>query len=255
MTPQKWLVVPDLQWRLKGPGMDERAMSALLKYARDNYWYGCLQLGDAMDWDWLSKYTEADRKAQENQRWNKEYEGFNKFLDKFQAAIRHKNPDAKIVIIQGNHDWRVQNAINKNPSLEGSMEMELKLHFQDRKIEFWKYWEHKRPYKIGKALFIHGQYTNDAHAKKHALNYNKNLFYGHTHDRQLYSKTIMGKTIQAESLGTLSRYDLSYMGNKPSNWSQCFATFYFWPNGNFNHYVTNVINGEFYDPTGKQYKA
>lgn len=177
----------------------------------------------------------------------------NKFTDEFVAAVRHKNKDAKIVILQGNHDYRVEVVMDKTPMYEGMLEMETNLRFRERGIEYWKYWEHGKPYKIGKALFIHGQYTNDAHAKKHALNYNHNLFYGHTHDHQLYSKTTMGRTIQAESLGTLSRYDLSYMGKKPSNWSQCIATFYFFPNGNFNHYVSNIINGEFISPEGKFY--
>jgi hypothetical protein len=64
----------------------------------------------------------------------------------------------------------------------------------------------------------------------------------------------MGKTIQAESLGTLSRYDLAYMGAKPSNWSQGFAVFFFRQNGEFNHYYTDVINHSFTSIEGKFYQ-
>jgi hypothetical protein len=208
-----------------------------------------------MDWDFISRWTAENARRIEGQRFLKEYEGANKFLDLLQAAARNKNKDAQIVILQGNHDWRIENVIDKEPKLEGMIEMEKNLHFDKRRITYWKYWEHRKPYKIGKALFIHGEYTNDAHAKKHALNFNHNLFYGHTHDRQLYSKTTLGRTIQAESMGTLSRYDLPYMGKKPSNWVQCFGTFYFQSNGNFNHYVTNVINHEFTSPDGREYKG
>jgi predicted phosphodiesterase len=251
MTTQKWLVIPDLQW----PYIDKKAVSAVFKYAKAHSWDGVMQLGDFMDWDFISRWTKENARRIEGQRFLKEYEGANKFLDEFQAVARAKNPKAQIVIIEGNHDNRIEQVIDKTPAYEGLLEMEKNLRFKERGIEYWKYWTHRKPYRIGKALFIHGQYTNDAHAKKHALNYNHNLFYGHTHDRQLYSKTTLGRTIQAESLGTLSKYDLSYMGHKPSNWTQCFATFYFRPNGTFNHYVTNIINGEFTSPEGKQYKA
>lgn len=249
MTYQKWLIIPDVQF----PYHDKKTISSILKYAADNHWDGLLQLGDFMDWDFISRWTADNARRIEGQRFIKEYEGANKFLDELQAAVRHKNPEARIVILQGNHDYRVEVVMDKTPMYEGMLEMESNLHLKERNITYWKYWEHRRPYRIGKALFIHGQYTNDAHAKKTALNFNKNVFYGHVHDRQLYTKTTMGQSIQAESLGTVSKYDLDYMGKKPSNWMQCIATFYFKPNGEFNHYVTNIINHSFIDPTGKEY--
>ena len=251
MKTEKWVILPDLQW----PYHDSRSVNAVLQYVNENYWDGLLQLGDFMDWDFISRWTKDNARRIEGQRFLKEYEGANKFLDLLQSAARNKNKDAQIIILEGNHDNRIEQVIDKEPKLEGMIEMEKNLHFAERRITYWKYWTHRKPYKIGKALFIHGQYTNDAHAKKHALNFNRNLFYGHTHDRQLYTKTTMGQSIQAESLGTLSKYDLAYMGKKPSNWMQCFATFYFQANGNFNHYVTNVINHEFTSPDGVEYKG
>lgn len=249
MTKQKWLVIPDIQF----PYQDKKTMEAVLAYAKDNHWDGCLQLGDFMDWDFISRWTVDNARRIEGQRFLKEYEGANKFLDTLQAAVRHKNPKAEIVILQGNHDYRVEVVMDKTPMYEGMLEMETNLHFKERKITYWKYWEHRKPYRIGKALFIHGAYTNDAHSKKTALNFNKNVFYGHTHDRQLYTKTTMGQSIQAESLGTVSKYDLAYMGKKPSNWMQCVATFHFRENGEFNHYVSNIINHKFVAPDGKEY--
>jgi predicted phosphodiesterase len=251
MGYEKWLVLPDTQW----PYIDKQAVKSVLSYAKSQRWDGCLQLGDFMDWDFISRWTKENARRVEGQRFIREYEGANKFLDEIQSAVRARNPKAKIVILEGNHDNRIEQVIDKTPMFEGMIEMEKNLHFKERGILYWKYWTHRKPFQIGKALFIHGEYTNDAHAKKHALNFGKNLFYGHTHDHQLYSKTTMGRTIQAESLGTLSRYDLVYMGRKPSNWSQCFATFYFKPNGTFNHYVTNIFNGEFIAPDGKEYKS
>jgi predicted phosphodiesterase len=255
LKAQTWLVLPDLQWRLHGLGHDERSLKAVLKYASEHRWDGVLQLGDFADWDFISKWTAENARRIEGQRFLKEYEGMNKFLDRIQKAARNKNPDAKIVIIQGNHDYRVEVVMDKTPMYEGMLEMETNLKFKERKIEYWKYWEHRKSYKIGKARFIHGLYTNGNHAKTTATQHNHNIYYGHTHDRQLYSKTTEGKTIHAESLGTLSKFELSYMGSKPSNWSQAFAIFYFRPNGTFNHYVIDIINHEFTSPEGKEYKG
>jgi predicted phosphodiesterase len=251
LNKQKWLVIPDVQF----PYHDKRTVNAILEYGRDNFWDGCLQLGDFMDWDFISRWTKENARRIEGQRFLREYEKANEFLDLFVDAVRYKNKDAKIVILEGNHDNRIEQVIDKTPAYEGMLEMEKNLRFKERDITYWKYWTHRKPYRIGKALFIHGEYTSDQHAKKHALNFNHNLFYGHTHDRQLYSKTTMGRTIQAESLGTVSKYDLMYMGKKPSNWVQCFGTFYFNEDGTFNHYVTNVVNHKFTSPDGKEYQS
>jgi predicted phosphodiesterase len=250
LKQEKWLVLPDLQW----PYVDYKTLRPVLAYIGENSWDGMIQLGDFMDWDFISRWTVDNARRVEGQRFLKEYEGANKFLDNLQAAVRNRNKDAEIVILQGNHDYRVEVVIDKSPMYEGMLEIEKNLKFAERKITYWKYWEHRKPYRIGKALFIHGQYTNDAHAKKTALNFNKNVFYGHTHDRQLYTKTTMGQSIQAESLGTLSKYDLLYMGKKPSNWMQCFAVFHFRPSGKFNHYVINITDHEFTSPEGIDYK-
>lgn len=253
MTKQKWLVLPDWQW----PYVDLKTWEAVLAYIRDNDWYGCVQLGDAMDWDFISRWTVDNARRIEGQRFLKEYEGMNKFLDTFQAAVRHKNPKAEIVILQGNHDYRVEVVMDKTPMYEGMLEMEKNLHFDKRKITYWKYWEHRKPYRIGKALFAHGEYTNDHHAKKMALTFGEPIYYGHTHDHQLYSRVMRGedKTITAESLGCLCRYDMPYMGHKPSNWQQGFAVFHFKPNGFFNHFFIDIFNHQFTSPEGKEYRG
>jgi predicted phosphodiesterase len=249
---EKWLVLPDFQW----PYHDEQTVNAVFKYASEQRWDGILQLGDFMDWDWCSKWTAENRLRQENQRFALEYEGANKFLDKLVKVVRNRNPLAQIVILEGNHDWRPEHVIEKQPSLKGMIEMEKNLRFKERGIYYHRYWTHRKPYQIGNALFVHGEYTNDAHAKKMAHAFDKPCFYGHTHDVQRYTRVVRGsdRTLIGQSLGCLCRYDLPYMGHKPSNWSQAFAVFYFQPNGYFNYYVTEIFNHSFTAPEGKEYK-
>lgn len=251
-TAQRWLILPDLQI----PYHDEDALVAVLKYAQTQRWDGCIQLGDFMDWDWCSRWTKENMRAAEGARFLEEYKLGNEVLDAIQYAVRKQNPACQITILEGNHDWRIENVIDKTPALEGLVEMEHGLRLKERNITYWKYWTHRRPYIIGNAWFIHGEYIGANHAKKTADAFHRNVFYGHTHDRMSATKTTaFGDSVQCESMGTLSRFDLEYMGHKPSNWMQCFAEFYFRPDGNFNHYVTNVINHSFTAINGTHWSA
>jgi predicted phosphodiesterase len=239
---ERWLILPDMQI----PYHDEDSLVSVLKYAQTQRWDGCIQLGDFMDWEWCSKWTKENMRAIEGNRFLAEYVMGNEVLDAIEYAVRKKNPKCQITILEGNHDWRVENVIDKTPALEGLIEMEKGLRLKERNITYWKYWTHRRPYIIGNAWFIHGEYIGANHAKKTADAFHRNVFYGHTHDRMSATKTTaFGDSVQCESMGTLSRFDLEYMGHKPSNWMQCFAEFYFRPDGNFNHYVTNVIDHSF----------
>lgn len=249
---ERWLIIPDLQI----PYHDVRSLLAVLKYAQTQHWDGCIQLGDFMDWEWCSRWTKENQRAVEGARFLAEYIVGNQVLDAIQLAVRRQNPNCQITILEGNHDWRIENVIDKTPSLEGLIEMEKGLHLDERNVTYWKYWSHRRPYIIGNAWFIHGEYIGANHAKKTADSFHRNVFYGHTHDRQSYTKTTAyGDSVECASLGTLSRFDLSYMGHKPSSWMQCFAEFYFRPDGNFNHYVTNVIDHSFTAIDGTYWKG
>ena len=253
MKTEKWIVLPDLQF----PFIDTRTVNAVFKYIKDNHWDGLLQLGDFMDWDFISRWNVENARRTEGQRFIKEYEGANKFLDKLVEVTRFQNRKAQMVILEGNHDWRVEKVIDKTPMYEGIIEMEKNLHFKERGIYYHRYWSHRKPFQIGNALFVHGEYINDAHAKKMALTFGQPVFYGHTHDHQLYSRVMRGgdKTITAESLGCLCIYDLPYMGHRPSNWQQMFAVFYFFPDGYFNHFSIDIFKHRFFSPEGKVYQG
>lgn len=248
--PERWLVLPDTQI----PYHDERAISAVLKYAKQHYYDGCIQLGDFMDWDFCSRWTADNARKAEGQRFLSEYIHGNAVLDEIQDAVRANNPDAHLIVIEGNHDWRIQNVIDKTPFLEGLIDVEKNLRFDERNAVFWRYWVHRKPVIIGKAHFIHGDYIGTHHAKKHADSYGRSMFYGHTHTLQAYTKTQLAEdSVQCWSLGTLSRFDLEYMGARPSSWQQGFAEFFFREDGMFNHYYTNIFKGQFTAIDGKDY--
>jgi hypothetical protein len=249
---ERWLVLPDLQV----PYHDQRSLDAVLKYASTIHWNGVIQLGDFLDFDFCSRWTADNARKIEGSRFLQEYAAGNRVLDQIQEAARKKNKDAHLIVIEGNHDWRVENVVNKTPSLEGLIEFERNMKFAERNAFFWRYWVHKKPIILGHAYFIHGDYIGIHHAKKTADSYHRNIFYGHTHTLQAYTKTTLSEdSVQCWSLGTLSKFDLEYMGKKPSSWMQCFAEFFIKPDGNFNHFVTNIINHGFIAINGKEYSG
>lgn len=245
------IVTPDKQF----PLVDELSCRAVRAYMRDHRWDEHIDLGDFMDWDFISRWTADSARATEGKRFTKEYADANKELDKWVDATRFRNPDAKFTLIEGNHDYRPEVVIDKTPLYEGMIEMESNLFLKDRKINWHRYWSHRKAYKIGKALFVHGEHIGLHHAKKMADEFGENVFYGHTHDIQQYSVVRRGsdKTIVGQSLGCLCQYDLPYMGHKPSRWQQGFGVFHFFPDGHFTYFVVRIFKHRFVSPEGKIY--
>ena len=135
---ERWLILPDMQI----PYHDEDSLVAVLNYAKTQVWDGCIQLGDFMDWDWCSRWTKENQRAAEGSRFVAEYMMGNDVLDAIQYAVRKRNPNCRMVILEGNHDWRVENVVDITPALEGLIEMEKGLRLAEREITYWKYWTH-----------------------------------------------------------------------------------------------------------------
>jgi hypothetical protein len=62
------------------------------------------------------------------------------FLDRHQAIIRKNNPQAKFIILEGNHEDRMTRYINANPACEKMLEVPISLHLERRGIQWVPYW-------------------------------------------------------------------------------------------------------------------
>lgn len=247
------IVIPDTQL----PFEDKRAIDAVEQYMADHTWSEWIHIGDLMDFNYISKWTVNNLKVITGTTFTDDYAYANEFLDRQQKIIRKNNPDAKFTLIEGNHDYRPEKVIEKDPRYEGLIEVEKNLKLRSRGIKYIRFWSKGESYKTGNALFIHGRFTNQYHANKTAMRYGTNVFYGHTHDIQLHSLVHLsgGKAIVGQSLGCLCRYDMPFMQGTPSNWQQGFGVFHFFPNGDFNYYVPRIFNGRFISPEGKIYEG
>jgi hypothetical protein len=248
------IVLPDIQ----SPHEDVATLGAVESYMADERWDYYVNLGDFLDFNCISRWTADLPRRKLGETIAKDYEHANHILDRHVSVVRQKNRKCEMALIQGNHDFRIEQHIDRFPELEGVMEVPRMLRLKERDIRWVPFWEKGTVYRIGKATFIHGRYTNKYHAAKHAMSYGTPVFYGHEHTIQVYTETLLGKdkTIQAASLGCLCDYDQKYMRGAPSNWMQAFGVFWFFPDGFFQWVVVPIFKHRFVGPTtGRVYST
>ena len=254
---ERWIVLPDIQI----PYEDKRTLKALEAYIADvqksdDPFVGWLQMGDLLDFDEISRWNvgyEASIKGDLAES----FERGNTFLDRHQALMALSGEDYQMVMLQGNHDWRVMDFGKKHPHLAKHMDFARNLNLEKRGIRFVQCWEEHEMFNKGKAYFTHGNFLNKYHAFKMVDTYGVNIYYGHTHDVMEFPKMTWGKdkTIVGKSLGCLCVYDMPYMKTKPSNWQQAFSEFYFFKNGYFQEITTKIFRHRFVGRNGKVYQG
>ena len=252
MSVKRILVLPDIH----APYHDAKAIGAVLHYASTQHIDELVQLGDYVDADAVNGHDEGKRRTQEGRRLKDEYDVANELLDQITDAIRVKNSAAKLVMLKGNHEWRVDRWVDRHPEVEGLVEVENALRLQARGVKWVESYPHGELYQMGKLYAAHGAYTNKYHSTKHLDEYGINLIYGHVHSIQVSSKPVFGfahKTIEAISIGCLCNYDLPYIQGRPTKWQHAFAEVHVWGNGSFNVLPVRIHGGEFVAPTGEKF--
>lgn len=206
-----------------------------------------VQLGDFCDWDSVASYEV--RREEDIVLIQKEIESSNNLLD---AIDRNLPKKCRKIMLAGNHEARYERfkvnhgfevAIRRMKDF-GSWYEEYNL--PKRGWEYFKNYGDVFNYK-DLILFTHGWASSGSHAKKHLHMFHKNILYGHTHQWQV--ETGIGldqKPIVSASIGTLSRFDLSYLvGKPPVNWVHMFATIEFMDEHSFTPHFIPIIEGRF----------
>lgn len=247
---QRWIVMTDIHC----PYEDKETLKAVEKLMGDYKFDGYLSLGDFMDFDCISYHNHGKPLLTETRRLLEDYDKANIILDRHQKIIRKKNKDARFVLLEGNHEERVERLIEAQPQLQGLIEVEKNLRLKERGFEFIRSCSVGDDFILGHAHFHHGIYTSDGHSKKHVSTWGTNIFYGHLHDIQSYSMVLRGKdkTIVGQSLGCLCDYNQQYMKGHPSKWQQAVTIFEVLPNGFFSYSVIRIFNHKFVY-NGKEY--
>lgn len=251
---ERWLVLPDIHI----PYEDKRTFEALEAYVADvqksrNPFKGVLQLGDFLDLDELSKYN-LSYEASIKGNLAESFERGNEFLDRWQKLL---GENCKMVIIQGNHDYRTVDFGRKHPHLAEHCNYERNLRLEERGIKFVKFWEKGEKFWLGNCLFIHGEFVSQFHSKAHVLKFGCPVYTGHVHDVQEISIVHEGhdKTLVGKSLGCLCLYDQTYLKGKGTKWQQAFAEFDVFKDEFFQEVTIKIFKHRFVGLNGKVYQG
>lgn len=238
------------------PYEDKRSLAAVESYMAAHRWDGYLNLGDFLDFNELSSYVEG-RPGAIAEAVDETFDAGNDILARHVYIMRKRNPECRMVLLQGNHDYRVVSYAEKNPGLGDHLSVPKNLGLKNRRIEWVESWAKGKLFKLGNAYFCHGKYTNKYHAAKMVDYYGVCIYYGHTHDVSFYPKVAHGndKTLEGGSLGCLCRYDQQYLKGSPTNWQQAVSTLFLQANGNYNLYVSRIFRHRFVGPDGVLYEA
>lgn len=257
---EKWIVLPDLQL----PYFDNLTILAVEAYMRDvaisdEPWDGWLQIGDFLDFNELSSHN-AGYEASIEEDVYETFQAGNHFLDRHQAIMalgdKVRGHPARMVLLEGNHDYRSYDYSQRFPMFERLLDYRRNLHLDERGVEWVECWKDKSlTFQLGNAHFIHGNYTNQYHAKKMVERYGCCIYYGHTHDVMEISIVQMGpdKTIVGKSLGCLCDYKQKYLRGNPTNWQQAISIFNVFPDGFYTEHTIRIFNHRFVGLNGKVY--
>lgn len=214
MKPSKHLKIVALT-DVQGVRYDPKAWEVTMKFLKDFKPDITVINGDFTDLNMLSSYVEGIPGLWDNLK--VEYDLCNKLLDEVQKLSK------ETVYVMGNHEERAYKYAEKFPFLSGTVEVDKALRLGERGVEFLRY--NGIPLNIGPINFIHGEFVGKNHAQKTLDAYDMNVFYGHTHDVTSAAKSKYGKTIIAQSMGMLCKYDQDYVKQRPTNWQQSFGVF------------------------------
>lgn len=222
------------------PFHDEAAISAMLDYAEQAGVNLITINGDLLDFYQVSSFTKKPLQSRPFQ----EIEIAKEWL----TGLRQRFPQARIIFLQGNHEYRLERYIcDKAPQIADLVENLLidKLRLAGLKVEYMT-----EPYRIGNLWHLHGH-------EKPGGNYNPeyitNVMMGYIYDHFVvfhYHRTqdkiyrrLGDRWFKASACGHLAQ-QLDYaMVNK---WNQGFSLIHYKANGDFVIDNKTIIKGEIY---------
>ena len=247
---KKIVLLPDFHY----PHINKTAVNAVFQFIE---WFkpnAVNLLGDAMNMDSVNHWMQekGSKKYFEGKRLLEEYKDFDQdILTPLEAILPQR---CEKTYMGGNHEDWINTLLDKEPQLEGMIEVEKAVRLKERGWE-WIPWlkygqgDYERGLKhYGKLLVFHGQYTNKYHSAKTTETYSKSCAYAHTHDIQLHTKVTVDDYKgyhTAQSIGCLCNTSPDYMRGRMNRWVNAFGVIYLREGGLYNLYVPVIVRGKF----------
>lgn len=236
---KKVILLPDIHY----PEHSKKCLTLVNKFIKDFNPDTIIYQGDQLDLGSISAWDKDKPLLKESKRLWKEYTDFDNDVLKVHETITKRACERVFII--GNHEYRAQRYIEKNPELEGMIEPEIYLELKDRGYTVVDY---NKVYKLGKLNVIHGFYYNTHHAAHTVGAFEGNVVYCHTHTSQEFTKTTpldASDFHTATCLPCLCNLNPEYQKNKPSSWINGFGVAYLSPDGSYSLYRIIIVNGQF----------
>lgn len=239
---ERGVILPDIHV----PRHEEKCVSAVFKFIKAYKPHFIIQLGDLIDFDSLSSYPA--RRKNHLVSLQDELDAGKEMFDRIEETLPR---GCKKIYLEGNHEDRLErfdiNSLGgKEKKLLGRSHLGDVAEEMELSRRGWHFTRYGGIYSKGKCCFMHGNYTNQFHAKKVVTKYFENIVYGHTHQYQVHA--IVGRDrhpVTATSLGTLSRFDLPYVSGL-TDWVHMFGVIEYYGNkGHFSLHPIPIINGQF----------
>ncbi len=237
---QKTVLLPDIHH----PHCEDKLMSSVCDFIVDYEPNELVYMGDQLSLDCISSWNRTKPLLKEGQRLVDDYRKFDEEILQWHEDITDE--DTRRVFMIGNHEERVQWYIERNPELEGIVDIDYSLKLTERGYKVVPFNE---VHKVGKLSVIHGYYWNVYHAAKTLAAFEGNVVYAHVHNPQMYAKVspIDRKGYHtATSLPCLCNIKPDYKKNSPNFWINGFGIVEHLPaTGMFNLYTIIAIDGCF----------
>lgn len=242
------VVLPDIHI----PNQNTFAVNAVLRFIKYYKPTHLVQLGDFCDWDSVASYEV--RRERDITQIDREIQDSNYLLDEMDKAV---GKQCLKYMVGGNHEARYERfRVNHGFEVGIRRLKDFTKWYQEYELDRrgWKHCEYGEYFEIGRIVFTHGWGSSGNHAKKHLSLWHKNIIYGHTHEFQVAMGTgLDGYPVIAASIGTLSKFNLSYLiGKPPVNWVNMFAYIDMRDDGTFSFHPVIIVDGHFIE-CGKEF--
>lgn len=216
----KHLVIPDIQAK---DGNDFEFLSCIGRYIVAKKPEVIICLGDFADMESLSSY-DVGKKSFEGKRYTKDIQAAKKAMECLMSPLYEFNSRAKknkekqykprLVFCLGNHEQRIQRAINDDPKLEGLIK------YEDLPYEDWEVHDFLKPVFIDGIAYCHyfptgvmGRPATTASAMVSKLH--MSCIAGHQQGKQVaYGKRPDGSTITCIIAGSCYEHNEAYMDHQ-----------------------------------------
>ena len=202
---------------------DKKAMRSFEQVLADNFYTDYVVLGDVVDWDSISKFA-LGRPGLLVRRIADQSKEAKETLARHISLLERNNPQVRLYFCTGNHEYRLEDYIERNPALSGLLSLQELLGLDYLGFTCYPIGD---ILKIGQVSFCHGVKHGVNHARGTAMqSQTPYIVYGHVHSLEAgTTQGFGGAKERAFSAGCLCSLKMGYQKKQgyANNWEHGYV--------------------------------